>query len=305
LDEENLRRKVFFDTLETISLHNQKFDDGNVTFQMGINQLADMTFDEFMKMNEISRGVMLVVYSPLEHIVDDETEVPSSFDWRDYGLEMKIRDQKDCGACYAIAAVSALESQIFIKTGNLTELSVQEVLDCAGDYDAFGCEGGAEFRVFDYIRDNGGISSEADYPFVGRSSQNSSQNSSCQSSSFSKVSINITGYAAVPWRDEDILKQAIAKTGPIVASMNLSYESFMRYSSGVFYQENCEPQTNHVVLLIGYGEENGTAYWTIQNSYGESWGESGFMKISRNSDGNCGIDSELFYPVVSASEEYV
>jgi C1A family cysteine protease len=125
--DETLKQQIFTENLTKVSLHN----NNNSTFQLGINKLADMTFDEFMKMNEISRGVMLVVYSPLEHVVDDQTEVPFSFDWRDHGLVIKIRDQKDCGACYAIAAVSALESQIFIKTGNLTELSVQEVIDCS------------------------------------------------------------------------------------------------------------------------------------------------------------------------------
>lgn len=294
--EENSRMQIFFDNLETISLHNQAFDAGNVTFKMAINQLSDLTFDEFTKMNEIA-SVSLSLYRPLDHEIDenDNTDVPPSFDWRTRGAISKVKDQKLCGACYAIAAISALESQIFIKSGNLTELSVQEILECAGEnYHSWGCDGGLFFRVFEYINDEGGISSEADYPF------NLTLNMSCKSSNVTKVPIKIDGYVVFSYGDR-VLKKALINVGPVIASIAINHESFMSYSSGVFMQPNCNSsQSNHALLLVGYGEENGTEYWLAKNSYGETWGESGYIKIATNRDEHCGIDTELFYPLVNS-----
>lgn len=207
----------------------------------------------------------------------------------------KVKDQKLCGACYAFTAISVLESHIFIKTGNLTDFSVQEVLDCSEDYHSSGCDGGLPFRVFDYVQDNGGISLDADYPFEG-----SSGNVSCKSSISSKFEVELEGYSTISSDDEDQMRRTIFGVGPIIGFIGVSHEKFMRYSSGIFIQNNCNPdEINHAVLLVGYGEENGIKYWIAKNSYGETWGESGFIKIATKREGHCGITTDLFYPIIA------
>lgn len=280
--------KIFLTNLETISLHNRAFDDGNFTFKMGINEMTDMSFDELLKVHGVELAAVFVPFRPLAFVVDD-FEVPVDFDWRSRGAVTRVRDQKRCGACYAFTAISALESQIFIKTGNLTELSVQEVLDCAEDYQTWGCGGGFDFRVVDFISDKGGVSTEADYPFTG-----SSQDSSCRAASYDKVSIDVVGYVAVPSNNK-LIKQALVKHGPIMTSITISDDSFLRYSSGVFSQRSSELElSRHALLLVGYGKENGTEFWLAKNSYGESWGELGYVKIAKN----CDIDADLLFPVI-------
>lgn len=288
-----MRRKNFFDTFETVKRHNQAFDEGNVTFKLGINQLSDVTLAEFMKLNEVP--FVEVPFGPLNYSVDGADDFPSSFDWRDRNAVSKIKDQRLCGACYAFAAISALESHIFIKTGNKTDLSVQEILECTGDdYQSWGCEGGIVFRVFDYIQENGGISFDSDYPF-----EENHDNSSCRSSSYSKFGIDIKGYSFVVSDDEAQMRRTISKVGPIIGLIAISNEEFLRYSSGIFIQKNCTAsETNHALLLIGYGEENGTKYWIAQNSYGANWGDSGYIKVATRRASHCGIETEVFFPIL-------
>lgn len=283
---------LFFDNIESMKLHNQAFDEGNVTFKLGINQLSDFSFDEFLKMNEVVSVEM--PFDPMESPLDPDGEFPASFDWRTRGAISKIHEQNLCGMCYAFAALSALESHIFIKTGNMTELSVQEILDCAGDeYQSWGCDGGIVFRVFDYIKDHG-ISCDSEYPFKGQV-----ENSTCFSTNETRIEEMIQGYIAIYAGDEDLMRQTIAKTGPIIGHIAISNEEFLRYSSGIFIQNNCTAlDINHAMLLVGYGEENGIKYWIAQNSYGEAWGESGFIKVATTREGHCGFEAGLFLPVL-------
>jgi len=85
-----------------------------------------------------------------------------------------------------------------------------------------------------------------------------------------------------------------------VISLDTNHESFMRYSSGIYYEPDCTDDTNHAALLVGFGSEQGQDYWTVKNSYGLSWGESGFIRIARNLDNVCGVTSDLLYPIVES-----
>lgn len=285
--------KTFIENVDTISRHNTLFDKRNVTYRMGINQFADMTFKEFSEANKVKVVTPdNVPFHPETFKTDYNVDIPTSFDWREFGAVDKLKDQEKCGSCYAMATLDSLESQIFIKTGKSVTLSVQEVIDCAGEYETWGCEGGINFRVLDYVKDNGGISSADSYSYKGIHGK-------CARSEYPKIPLALKGFGEVETNDEELLKHAVVKVGPIIVSIDIDHESFMRYSTGVYNDPDCSRKSNHAVLLVGYGNENNQDYWLIKNSFGETWGEFGYMRLARNSDSHCGIAGEPIYPLVN------
>lgn len=175
-----------------------------------------------------------------------------------------------------------------------TELSVQEILDCAGNYHTWGCEGGMICGVYEYIKYRGGISLEVDYPYKGFVGE-------CRASQYNKFNFTIKSIFEDHHNDEENLLHTVAISGSIVITININNESFMRYSSGVYYEDNCSHVTNHAVLLVGFGSENGEDFWVIQNSFGVRWGEEGFIRVARNRENHCGVASESIFPVTILS----
>lgn len=295
VSDEHFRMNIFAKNVEKVRLHNKMSEDGIVLFKMGLNQFADMTFKEFLKRNEVNEEIVQVPddvpFDPVMFENDESIKIPFSFDWRDHGVVSRVKDQKSCGSCYAMATVDSIESHLMIKTGKLIELSVQEIVDCAGDFETWGCEGGIKFRVYDYIKIKGGLSTSIDYPFEGAQL-------GCKRSQFAAVPIHLKSYVEIPSNDEELLKLAVIKSGPIAVSIDINHESFMRYASGIYEEPNCTSNTNHAALLVGYGSEDGKDFWILKNSYGVIWGEAGYIRVARNPENLCGIASESFYPLL-------
>lgn len=279
-----------------ISKHNKLFKEGNLTFKIGINQFADMTFEEVSRLNAINETIEEITddipYDPIVFEVDECFEVPEAFDWRDVGAVTPVKNQLKCGSCYAMATIGSVEGQVFIKTGKLSEFSTQEIIDCAGKYQTWGCDGGLKFGIFDFIKENNVLCLESDYPYNGVQGE-------CKSSKFSKFKVSLKTFGEVPANDENILKLALVKVGPLAISIDSNHESFTRYSSGIYFEPNCTKNINHAVLLIGYGSEKGNDFWIVKNSYGEAWGENGIIRIARNKNNHCGIASDSLYPIIN------
>lgn len=183
-----------------------------------------------------------------------------------------------------------MESINFLKTGKLISLSEQELVDCAGGtYGNLGCNGGTMESAFQYIH-NSGIASESDYPYTAADGE-------CQSTA-DKV-VKVTSYVEIKEDDESDLQAAIATIGPVSIAIDASYWQF--YAEGIYYDTNCSPDgLNHGVVGVGYGSDDATGldYWVIRNSWGTSWGESGYMRAARNRDNNCGVARDASYPVL-------
>lgn len=298
-DEES-RRKIFWKGIDTVMIHNLKYKLGLSSFTLGVNQFSDQTLEEFLGVGNESNNTQEfddeiegLNYNPVERftIYNDFDEIPNSFDWRDQNAISPVKDQKRCGSCYAMAVISSIESKVSIRTGNLTELSVQEVIDCARNYTTFGCSGGVLFRTYDYVKDKGGLNSEADYPSEGKKGE-------CRATS-SKVKIDLKGFGVVmPYSNSRNLMKALVENGPLAVAIDVDTESFMRYSGGI-YNEACRMEINHAALLIGYGSEDGTNFFIIKNSWSHTWGDKGFMRIARRDDDSCLFASGGLYPILN------
>jgi len=219
-------------------------------------------------------------------------DVPESIDWRTKGLVTAVKDQGQCGSCWAFSAIGSLEGQHMRSTGTLTSLSEQNLVDCARLDVSHGCEGGLMDDAFTYIKNNNGIDTEASYPYHARDQK-------CMFKT-SNVGATDTGYTDIPEGDEEALKKAVATVGPIAVAIDAGHSSFQMYQAGVYDEPECSTtDLDHGVLVVGYGTDpEGGDYWIVKNSWGTRWGSEGYILMSRNKDNQCGIATAASYPLV-------
>jgi cathepsin L len=226
-----------------------------------------------------------------EHLMTDPESLPQSIDWTQRGAVTGVKNQGQCGSCWAFSTTGSVEGINYINNGNLISLSEQQLVDCAGSYGNQGCNGGLMDNAFKYIINEGGLCSEAAYPYQGSQQQ-------CQSSSCQKV-VQISNYADVPQQNENALMSAVAQQ-PVSIAIEADQHSFQFYSGGVM-TASCGSQLDHGVLVVGYGSLSGTDYWKVKNSWGASWGMNGYILLGRGSafqpNGQCGILDSASYPI--------
>jgi len=304
-ETESAHKEQFANAIQKIQAHNAKFESGEVGFKQGVNHLTDWPQAEYQKLNgfgkqkntrakrsKSSSGCTTTSYS-LAQLNPNQT-VPSTLDWREYGMVTAIKDQGQCGDCWAFSSVGALEGQHFRMTGDLVSLSEQNLLDCTGPYGNDGCNGGWMEYAYEYVQCNGGIDTEASYPYTGN------QNT-CGYNAANEAATAKYGYVTIPV-NETALMIAVASQGPISVAIDASADSFQNYESGVYYNPTCSTtDLDHAVTLIGYGTDatSGEAYWLAKNSWGTDWGMDGYIWMSRNRNNNCGIATNASFPYPS------
>jgi cathepsin L len=288
------RRLIWEQNLRTVKEHNLEADRGTYTYWLGMNQYADKTVNEFsslMKtyysMNEGKRGQTRSIFT-----YDPNLKVPDTVDWRDKGYVTPVKNQGQCEACWAFAALGAIEGQYFNATGKLVSFAAQQLVDCAGEEGGLGCVGGFAYNGFDYAKAVGGVEAEDSYPYED-------DDNKCRFD-VTKALAKVTGYTNITSKDENALQQAVATIGPITVAIDSSHPSFQLYKSGIYHQLFCsEKVLDRSLLVVGYGIDSGKDYWLVKNSWGTEWGEQGYIRMTRNKHNECGIATAASYPIVS------
>lgn len=286
--EENSRRRIWETNMKYIQQHNAEADQGLHTYRLGMNEYGDMTTKEFESDCFLSSsGNICQRYNPSSK---DLATLPTQVDWRKKGYVTNVKDQGECGSCWAFSSVGALEGQNFRKTGKLIRLSEQNLVDCSKENK--GCSGGLMSKAFDYVIKNGGIATEKSYPYIGKES-------TCK---FKQDNVGATanGCKDIQEGSERDLQIAVATEGPISVGINTRRRSFKLYKSGIYDDVKCSPtDLSHAVLVVGYGKDSNSEYWIVKNSWGKSWGEKGYIRMSRNKDNQCGIASSATFPTTN------
>jgi len=281
------RLEIFAKNDLKIKEHNSR----NATFTLEHNQFSYYTEDEFRELMGTRPPPLEKGFKALKHTaLFSKDSLPDNVDWVSKGAVTHIRNQGQCGSCWAFATAGALEGAHFIKTKTSVDLSEQELLDC--DTVDAGCQGGWMDNAYQWIEDNGGLCKEDDYPYVQR--QQRCKKNRCDPVASTKV---------VKWvdiqNDESALMDAVAQR-PVAAAIEASTFGFQFYKDGV-YQGECTDKVDHGVLIVGYGTQDGVDYWKVKNSWGETWGKEGYLYIQRGvpGTGKCGLASNTNYPVLA------
>jgi C1A family cysteine protease len=284
--------ETFNKNIQSILEHNSL---PNKTFTMGINQFTDLSPEEFKQ--QYASG-----YQPIKSLrcspFQDNTSYLSidHLDWTEKGVVNPVRDQGQCGSCWAFATTANAESAWAISTGQLLDMSEQYLVDCSKGLNQ-GCNGGEMDAAFNYMIENGQCS-EASYPYTGV------QSKVCKINNLEKTDDLITFSKCydVKSKDQLALKTAVSQN-PVVVAIEADTRYFQSYSSGILTDAiKCGTDLDHAVEIVGYGTENGINYWKVRNSWSNTWGENGYVRIerseSRNDIGVCGISAQPSFIIV-------
>jgi C1A family cysteine protease len=322
-------------------VENDKFIDEtnakNMTYSLGHNQFSGMDSDEFSQYLGYSNqeGDVLgrkfnmdnfkkkldttkCLYDCVKHhkemttlktvecvtgcLDSDElsaVSVPDSVDWVTAGAVTPVKNQGQCGSCWSFSTTGALEGAFFVKTGTLDSFSEQQLVDCDtrknGGKD-MGCNGGLMDNAFSWIEKNGGLCTESAYPY---NSGTTKTGGSCDTTCTVVEGSEVKDFVDVTPSSDDAMMTALSLQ-PVSIAIQADQQSFQLYKSGVF-TGSCGTGLDHGVLAVGYGTMSGKDYYRVKNSWGETWGDAGYIYMGRgtefnNGDGQCGMLMQASYP---------
>jgi KDEL-tailed cysteine endopeptidase len=288
------RYKIFRENVAIINEYNSR---PNITSTMGIHSRSDWTSAEMTaKLNgfrqpwghrhpRIHRHRSAAVAAPAP-------PQPLSLNWTALGAVNPIKDQGECGSCWAFSAVAAVESFHFIQKKQLISLSEQQVVDC--DSQSSGCDGGYMVWAFEYLANTSGSCTEASYMYTG-------VDGTCEDSNCTRVA-TISGFMDVPFdpknpTNETALMEAVL-LHPVSIAIEADSDVFQNYKSGVITDPTCGTDLDHGVVIVGFDTDNATRidYWIVRNSWGLNWGDNGYVKLQRNAN-QCGLNMAASYPI--------
>lgn len=277
---------------DIISEHNAKVS----TYTLGHNKFSHLSKEEY----KVYTGLGLKRTTPLEppiaiHTADNATATPSSIDWVELGSVTGVKDQGQCGSCWSFSTTGALEGAYMNKYKTLESFSEQNFVDCdtrKGDPRGtdMGCNGGLMDSAFSWAKKNGGVCTEADYPYT--SGVTKTGGDCAQDSCTVNAKVAPTSYTDVATNSDAAMMSALAQQ-PVSIAIEADQTAFQLYKSGVF-TGTCGDSLDHGVLAVGYGTLDGTDYYKVKNSWGTSWGMDGYILLEKGGSqnrgaGQCGI----------------
>jgi len=307
--EFNERQALYQQRKVDSELHNSAPDR---LWTAGVNKLWDWTEAELKTLRGWD-GSMLPdggsARSVRRHgaFLQQQSELPTEKMWTSLETGQHIRNQGDCGSCWAIAVSTVLMGHAEIYTGKARTFSAEQLVECTpnprhcgGDG---GCKGATAELAMDWVMKNG-LAEASEVPYTASDGACTAGGSAQQSMALALVdetaaagsgtgglAFGMTGWETLPKNEYEPLKRALAELGPVAVSV--AADAWFNYESGVFNGCGRDAVVDHAVTAMGYGEEAGRKYWTIQNSWGPEWGENGHIRLERHEDGDyCGTNND-------------
>merc|ERR1719424_583329 len=283
--ELNMRLAIFEANMQLINEHNA----GDSSFTLGTGPFTDLSHEEWNALysSEFTRT------TPRDEVMLPEATA-DSVDWRTEGAVTPVKNQASCGSCWSFSTTGAIEGAWKVAGNDLVSLSEQQLMDCAGGkYGNKGCQGGSMEEAMKYVKDNNGLDSEKDYPYEAK-------NGVCDKEKEGTHVAGITGHKDVTQNSMAQLEAAVA-LGPVSVAIEANKPVFQHYKGGVLDSYACGTKLDHGVLVVGYGTDATSSkdYWIVKNSWGATWGESGYIRLDKGGDaaktGTCGIQMQPVY----------
>ena len=274
------------DNIEFIQEHNSK----NESYEVGINEFINHSY-----VNGTNNQSLYYIQTTADHLnIFTDLTIPKEINWTKNGYVSSVKNQLDCGSCWAFSATEAIEGEWGLKHHKMYNLSEQELVDCSGYLGNNGCGGGTMKMGFEYVIENG-LCLNQSYSY--NASEGICHNQTCTKK------VHIDKYHSVAKDNTKQLEKAVSKQ-PISIAIQANLQSFQLYKKGIYSDPMCGSELDHGVLLVGYGHDDyhDMDYWIVKNSWGESWGEKGYMRILKDSNqtgGECGILMDASYPVIT------
>jgi len=280
------RMNIFLESKMKVQALNAEAESKGLNTKFGITKFADLTEEEFahkyLGYKKISKATPVATPQQVQAL-------PSSLDWRTKGAVSPIKNQEQCGSCWAFSATEGVESAYFLAKKKMYELSPQQIVSCDTNDD--GCNGGDLPTAFGYVQQNGQETDQS-YPYTS----GNGNTGTCQYDA-SLVVVNIKGFAyATTNGNETAMQVAMQSKGPLSVCVDAS--TWQYYTSGII-THGCGDSLDHCVQIVGWNIDTSKniPYWIVRNSWGTDWGLNGYLYVERNKD-ECGISDEATYVII-------
>lgn len=285
-EDELYRYKIFTENMQLASFYNDIDNEASY----GITEFSDRLPSElFIDVTEFGNDNDIEGIDEVPEVDLSDNDIPDWFDWRIRGGVTHVKNQGQCGSCWAFAAVGCAEGAHYVKSKVLVALSEQELVDC--DSSNKGCNGGKSGKALNWAKKHGGFMNETDYPYKA-------SRGTCLFDP-SKAIVKVSATYPLKKKKPENMQNAIISFGPIAVSLDAG--KFQFYHNGIMNGTGCSSSKhNHAVLVVGWGVDPNTKtkYWIIKNSWGPYWGENGYVRLVRNINA-CGVENDPTFAITN------